>query len=121
MKSVDAEDQADVVESDGALELQMRQMGRSIFEQTFPNEKATAARIEAVTREIVITNDDGFVEDAIQEEKAHLLYARKWALQAYRDDSPEATMLAYDVLYGATAEERHWDIIERLDKLGRKK
>lgn len=125
MKSVEAEDQGGSDEihagSDGALELEMRQLGRAIFEEVFPNEKATPARIEAVTREVVITDDDGIVEEAVEDEKRNLIFARKWALQAYRDDSPEATMTAYDVVYGATAEERHWQIIDKLDKLSRKK
>lgn len=104
-------------DNDFSIDLEMRQRARKVIAQVFPDAVADFRLIEQVTREIVVTDEDGIVEEATKKETANLGAARAWAKDAYGDDSPAATLTAYEVLYGMSIEDRWFEINDKLDEL----
>ena len=100
------------------FELAQRKLARTIFEEVFPNFTATPALIEAVSNKIVVTNEDLEIDKVeTKSETLNLTAARVWAKEAYGDDSPAATLLAYDACNGDTEADRWNEVHDKLDEI----
>lgn len=119
MKSVASETEHET-ETEENFPLMLRKRARTIVEQVFPGTIPDFRLIEWVVAEIVIPDESGIVEDETEEEIANLVASRAFAKEAYGDDSPAATMAAYEAMY-ETGEEERWRVLhEKLDKKGKK-
>lgn len=119
MKTVAASESFET--ENASFELALRQCARKIIEKVFPNTTPDFRLIEHVTREIIITDEDGILEKETDQETENLIASRTWAKDAYGDDSPAATMAAYEVLHGMTDGDRWFEVNEKLDALSKRK
>lgn len=124
MKTVAANSNETDTDNDLSTELEIRMRARKIIERVFPNVVPDFRLIENITKLVVVADDDGIVEDDfdVDGETAfgtktnveNLLAARSFAKAAYGDDSPSATVAAFEALYIDPSEN---EINDKLDEV----
>lgn len=75
-------------------------VARDIAREVFGIDKPHFSIINGVFDRIVYHDDDCELnESETEDSKQDLISARAWALEVYGDDSPEATLAAYDAAF----------------------